>query len=105
MTHKRKILTVVLLAGAQLVAAAAPVTASPNTPVSDEKQPKWRLDLRADLYRAGAEKAKSELPRFRALCDAEGYPLVGNIANKGMRHDVNAMCGDVRAKLAQSPKQ
>jgi hypothetical protein len=106
MTHKRKILTVVLLAGTQLVAAAPPASANPSKAppavAPDAQQPRARLELRRDLYRTDAAQARQQLGRFRALCDSEGYPLVGNIANKGRRYDVRAFCSDVRSLAAQS---
>lgn len=97
MNSKRKILTVALLsAGLSSTAAASPSVAP------DDKQPAWRLELRAKLYQTG-EKANTatEMPRFRALCDAEGYPLVGNVANKGMRYEVADYCRDVRTAAAK----
>jgi len=45
---------------------------------------------------AGRERALGEMPRFRALCDAEGYPLVGNIANKQRLFQPSQFCAEVR---------
>ena len=99
MNNKRKILTVALLsAGLSQTAAASPSVAP------DDKQPAWRLELRASLYQAGETKARTEMPRFRALCDREGYPLVGNIASKNMRYEVADYCRDVRTASAAKPK-
>lgn len=96
MNNKRKILTVALLSAGLSSSAAA----SPNV-APDDKQPAWRIELRASLYQAGETKAKAEMPRFRALCDSEGYPLVGNVANKGMRYEVADYCRDVRTAAAK----
>jgi hypothetical protein len=97
MNHKRKIIGIVLLSAG----LATQASASPNV-ASDDKQPKARIELRASLYQAGEVKAKAEMGRFRALCDAQGYPLVGNVANKGMRYDVASFCTDVRTALKKT---
>lgn len=99
-------LPVTQVAGVQHVAAppieAMPASAPP--PVADDAvQPRERLELRAQLYRAGQEKALIGMERFRALCDADGYPLVGNVASKGMRYEVADYCQDVRAGTAFGP--
>jgi hypothetical protein len=68
---------------------------TPPPVAEDDQQPPWRLGLRNDLYQTGPAAA-GQLDRFRALCDADGYPLVGNVANKGMRYEVADLCTDVR---------
>ncbi|HEY0989124.1 MAG TPA: hypothetical protein VGD80_18780 [Kofleriaceae bacterium] len=90
MHRKRNILTVLLL-------SAAPVAASPDAhaPPPDSKVSKPLLDLRMDLIRMGRDKAQSDLSRFRPLCDKDGYPLVGNMANKG-NYQPSQFCSDVR---------
>ncbi len=127
MTHKRKILTVLILsagcgttatsrsvapapsdarlpvtevAAAQPVAVAAPPTG--QVIVADDAQPKARLQLRSELYQAGTSERALGQASLRALCDDHGYPLVGNVATKGMRYDVSAYCSDVRLQLAKS---
>ena len=91
MAHKHQLLTVLLL-------SAAPAAASPSThaPPPDSDVPRTLLDLRAELIRAGHDKAQADLARFRPLCDKDGYPLVGNLANKGDRYQPSAFCSDVR---------
>jgi hypothetical protein len=97
MNHKRKIIGIVLLSAGLATQAVGSPTIAP-----DAKQPKARLELRSSLYQAGEVKAKADIGRFRALCDSQGYPLVGNVANKGMRYDVASFCADVRTTLKKT---
>ncbi|HUQ03339.1 MAG TPA: hypothetical protein VM261_12640 [Kofleriaceae bacterium] len=83
-------------------AAAEPATPKPATPpviLPDEQQPTEQLQLRADLYRADDLTLNMAHARFRALCDEHGYPVVGNVASKSMRHDVTSYCEEVRTQL------
>jgi hypothetical protein len=91
MPRKHTILTVLLL-------STAPAAASPDAhePPPDSKVSKQMLELRMDLIRAGRDKAQSDVTRFRALCDKDGYPLVGNMANKSNVYQPSKFCGDVR---------
>jgi hypothetical protein len=55
------------------------------------------VELRDRLFGEARVDDKT-LPRFRALCDADGYPLVGNVATKGrdaMRQP-SSVCARVR---------
>jgi hypothetical protein len=97
MTRKNKILTIVLLS-APLAGAAG---AWPHKPPADSDAPKALLDLRAKLLGTPPEQARTQVDRFRALCDADGYPLVGNVANKGDRVQPSELCAEVR----QAPKK
>jgi len=54
------------------------------------------LELRAQLLHAGRDKAQVQVSTFRPLCDKDGYPLVGNIANKGDMYQPSQFCSDVR---------
>ena len=91
MARKHKFLTVLLL-------SSAPVAASPSAhaPPPDSAVAKPLLELRTQLLRAGRDKAQAESGKFRALCDKDGYPLVGNIANKGDMYQPSQFCSDVR---------
>lgn len=91
MPRKRNILTVLLL-------SAAPAAASPDAhvPPPDAKVSKQVLDLRMDLIRTGRDKAQTDVSRFRPLCDKDGYPLVGNMANKSNVYQPSQFCSDVR---------
>ena len=91
MHRKRNILTVLLL-------SAAPVAASPDAhaPPPDSNVSRQMLDLRMDLIRTGRDKAQTDVSRFRPLCDKDGYPLVGNMANKSNVYQPSQFCSDVR---------
>jgi hypothetical protein len=86
--------------GVAHVAEPAPIIAIPAAtppPVApDDKQPAWRLELRGELYNTERTQLATQMDRFRALCDADGYPLVGNVSGKLMKNDVASYCGNVR---------
>jgi hypothetical protein len=58
---------------------------------------KLRSELRALPYDAAAK----QLTHFRPLCDADGYPLVGNISTKG---DGDKMQPSTLCKLVREQK-
>lgn len=90
MPRKRMFLTALLL-------SAAPAAASPPAaPPPDAQVSKAMIELRNDLLRAGKDKAQTNLARFRPLCDKDGYPLVGNMANKNNVYQPSQFCSDVR---------
>jgi hypothetical protein len=91
MARKHTILTALLLSSAPAMASPPP-----RTPPPDEQASKQLLELRVQLARAGHDKAHAEIGRFRALCDQDGYPLVGNIANKTKVYQTSQFCADVR---------
>jgi hypothetical protein len=73
------------------VSAAAPAptatpvtTAPPPSPAAPpERAPSAAAGLRAlaeELRRGRGDEAVADQPRYRPLCDADGYPLVGNVA-------------------------
>ena len=81
---------------------APPRAPAPTTPPAvkpDREQPEEILHLRSELYRADRGELAAHHARFRALCDEHGYPVVGNVASKSMRHDVSGFCEDVRTQL------
>ncbi|APR80122.1 Hypothetical protein A7982_05469 [Minicystis rosea] len=53
-----------------------------------------------DLAAMGHVKALEQIQRFRPVCDADGYPLVGNVMRKGPspREEVKAFCAVVRQR-------
>jgi hypothetical protein len=90
MAHKHTIVAVVLLSGASAFA-------SPDRrPPPDDKAPRELVELRAKLIKTPRAEARADLGRFRALCDQDGYPLVGNIANKAGMYQPSELCSDVR---------
>jgi len=88
MPRKHRFLTMLLL--------SAPAVGFAGTPPPDSAAPKALLDLRARLLSTPRDEAKRDLGRFRALCDAEGYPLVGNVANKSERVQPSELCATLR---------
>ena len=78
MPARHRIATLILLSST--VASASPEA---RRPPPDEKVKPALLQMRTELRAMTHENAVKALPRFRALCDADGYPLVGNIATKG----------------------
>ncbi len=67
-----------------------------RTPPPDDKAPAELVALRSKLYEAGRAGGRSQQARFRPLCDREGYPLVGNVANKTDLYQPSEFCADVR---------
>ena len=62
-----------------LLLSAPPATKSPP---HDDDVSVQLLDLREELVYVGRDGAQKDRPHFRALCDAEGFPLVGNVLPK-----------------------
>lgn len=55
------------------------------------------LGLASELANIDKQAAFAELARFRPLCNAEGYPLVGNVVRKAaFTYTTTAFCRDVR---------
>lgn len=96
MTHKNRIFAMVLLSVPLGGLATASPAAPERQPPPDTAVPQALLELRAKLIGSARHQAKSDVGRFRALCDDEGYPLVGNIANKGGRYQPSELCADIR---------
>ena len=94
----RQLLTVLLLASAP--AGASP--AAPHSPPDDAHAPRALLDLRAEMMKAGRDHAQADVARFRALCDHDGYPLVGNLVEKPAMYQPSQFCADVRAREHRS---
>lgn len=61
--------------------------------------------LREELRTENRDQAFARIEHFRALCDKDGYPLVGNVFRKeaGGRYQASEFCSDVRAR--KSPAQ
>ena len=98
MARTHQVLTVLLL-------SASPAGASPavsHTPPDDAHAPKAMIELRGELINAGRDKAQASVGRFRALCDADGYPLVGNLVGKRGVYQPSEFCSDVRKRENRS---
>jgi Rieske Fe-S protein len=88
---------------ATATAAAAPTTpqetkvaAVPTTPPPPPEDPKL-IALRSELASVDTKEAEQKKGHFRPLCDADGYPLVGNVVRKGDRGVVPSLfCAFVR---------
>jgi hypothetical protein len=78
MPARHRIATLILLSST--VGSASP---DAHRPPPDVQVKPALVKLRAELHAMTHDNAVKALPRFRALCDADGYPLVGNIATKG----------------------
>ena len=88
----QQLLTVLLLSAAP--AGASP--SAPHAPPDDAHASPALLELRAELVKAGRDKAAADVARFRPLCDKDGYPLVGNLANKNTMYQPSQFCAAVR---------
>jgi len=87
---------------AVLLLSSASAFASPeHRPPADDAAKPELLKLRAELFHSTEDAAKKQLAHFRPLCDAEGYPLVGNIATKGERFQPSELCAIVRSTKAK----
>jgi hypothetical protein len=98
MARTHHVLTVLLLASSP--AGASP--AAQHTPPDDAHAAKALIELRSELINAGHDKAQASVGRFRALCDADGYPLVGNMVAKGNVYQPSEFCGDIRKRENRS---
>jgi hypothetical protein len=87
LTRSRTLIPILLLAS----------TPAFGKPPPDDQAPQALIELRSELFEAGREKALEQVPRFRALCDTDGYPLVGNAVRKGDVFQPSQFCSAVRA--------
>jgi hypothetical protein len=92
-------------ASAALIEPVLVASAIPARPVippivkDDSEQTEEIMRLRSELYGSDDLTISVSHAKFRALCDENGYPVVGNVASKSMRHDVSSFCEDVRTQL------
>ena len=61
------------------------------------------LGLGIELGSTDRAKALANLDHFRPLCDANGYPLVGNFPSKGMEPTNPLPVADVCAQVRNTP--
>ncbi len=87
--------TTVLAVPAPVTAAAAPMAT--NDPAALQR-------LATELRAAAPADVSARLTHFRPLCDAEGFPLVGNLVTKSMSPEsrpITAFCADVRTRAGR----
>ena len=89
------------IATALLLSSAAAFASPERRPPDDDHAKPELLKLRAELFHSTEDAAKKQLAHFRPLCDADGYPLVGNIATKGERFQPSELCAIVRETKAK----
>src|ERR1022692_2800827 len=63
------------------MATPPPTTSASASPTQATESPAL-VALREELATAGHDKAFAAKTHYRPLCDAQGYPLVGNLARK-----------------------
>jgi hypothetical protein len=101
MARPRRIVPLVLLS-----AFASPALASPHAqhpaPPPDDKAPKELIALRGELHATQLADVRAHAKKFRPLCDADGYPLVGNINDKGAQTQPSTWCAEVRASAKKT---
>jgi len=102
MRPKRVIVSVLLFSAAPLASSGCFVDDDPAPEVDDMdvNAPKELLALRTELLEAQPEAALTAMAHFRPLCDADGYPLVGNVANKVQTTGLqpSQFCAEVRKR-------
>ena len=65
-----------------LSATQASIGHAASAPPPDDEVAQELLELRGTLAEEGEERALEHTSYFRPLCDADGYPLVGNMLPK-----------------------
>ena len=56
------------------------------------------VPLEQQLAMTMPDEARAHPERFRALCDKDGYPLVGNLNQKSPGLEPSQFCAEIRAK-------
>jgi hypothetical protein len=88
------------------VTAKSPGPPVRRAPPPDDQVPEHIRTLRAELFDKSREPegraaVVAAMAHFRPLCDAEGYPLVGNVSSKWNNNppmQPSAFCAVVREK-------
>ena len=89
MVPKRALVPIFLLGSSTTAWAQPPADADAPAPL---------IELRSQLFDAGEEGAQKDVQRFRALCDADGFPLVGNAMGKSAVYQPSKYCAAVRER-------
>ena len=82
--------------GASTAAASASAPPVASAPAEDPKL----LALRTELGTLKRDDALKQVEHFRPLCDANGYPLVGNLQRKAPDPELmpSEVCAEIRKK-------
>jgi hypothetical protein len=91
MSQRHRIATILLLSSTALASPA-----SHAAPPPDSKAKPELLELRREALGMTPDQVKEQLRHFKPLCDAEGYPLVGNVRVKGEAMQPSVICRLVR---------
>lgn len=56
--------------------------------------------LLSEVLQKPARDVFAHLPKYRPLCDKDGYPLVGNVARKGAPEvQPSTLCEEIRSRM------
>jgi hypothetical protein len=92
MRRRHKLVPILLFSTAPFVGAC-----SDNAPPPPDNQVAPQLlQLRGELWETPRSEALQRMTQFRPICDADGYPLVGNVANKATGYQLSEFCAEVR---------
>lgn len=80
------------------VTAKSPQPRPPAPPPPDDQVKQELKDLRSTLLDSRREDVLKTMGRFRPLCDAEGYPVVGNLSTKVRGMQPSEYCATVRGE-------
>jgi hypothetical protein len=70
--------------------------------LDDEHAGKALVSLREELFRLDDEtSAFARVAYFRPLCDADGYPVVGNVMRKASGYQASTFCSELRARASK----
>jgi hypothetical protein len=78
---------------------AAAMLSAPSPSSAPSEDPKL-LALRTELGALKRDEALKQVEHFRPLCDANGYPLVGNLQRKAPDPELmpSEVCAEIRKK-------
>jgi len=78
-----------------ILAVVLSTACGPQTEVPDGSENPDLTQLAYELKGTSLEQAMRDR-HFRPLCDAQGFPLVGNVVSKVDMTDVSTFCSEVR---------
>jgi hypothetical protein len=99
MRPRQRIVSVLLFSAAPLVTSCVSGDGTADEMEMEHVAPAL-VELRNELLDTEPAQALERIDHFRPLCDADGYPLVGNVATKGVGLQPSELCAEVR-KLPQ----